>query len=144
MPMAARSDTHRLCLACRRIFHATNRAYGQPRRLYLTVKPGACRPAASLRTAVRQTRVLFLLAKSEAVFWGANAAPGRMVVFLGFRRRIEERRLRRGCNGQSHGIQQTVIFKFAHRALLVGELQSFRPFCTHRNSPKLPMPHSGS
>jgi len=67
------------------------------------VEPGAC-PSASVarRAAVRQTRakrVLFLLAKSEAVFWRANAAPGRMVVFRGFRRRIEERRLRRGCNG---------------------------------------------
>ena len=50
---------------------------------------------------VRQTRakLLFLLAKSEAVFCRANAAPGRMVVFRGFRRRIEEQRLRRGCNG---------------------------------------------
>src|SRR6267142_901771 len=122
MPMAARSDTHRLCLACRRIFHATNRAYGQPRRLYLKVQPGACRPAASRRAAARQTRALFLLAKSEAVFCRANAAPGRMVVFRGLRRRIEERRLWGGCNGQSHGIQQTIIFKSAHRVLLAGEL----------------------
>src|ERR1700704_1501722 len=40
-----------------------------------------------------QRRLLFSLAKSEAVFCRAHAAPGRMV---GFRRRIEERSLRRG------------------------------------------------
>jgi len=87
------------------------------------------------RRAVQQRWVLFLLPKSEAVFRGPNAAPGRMVVCRGFRRRIEERCLRRRCNRHSNGIQQTVIFKFAHRALLIGELWSFRPLFTHRDSP---------
>ena len=110
--------------------------FGQSRRPYLTIWRGPARVVAAtsfagpLFSRHAQTRELFLLPKSVA----ANEGPRRMVVFRGFRRRLEERLLRRGCNGHLHGIQQTVVFKFAHRGL-VRELWPFRPFCTHRNSP---------
>ena len=77
--------------------------------------------------------------KGECHFFSTQI---RRVVCRSFRWRIEERGLRRGCNGHLHGLQQTVVFKFAHRAL-VRELWSFRPFCTHRDSPTLPTLHFG-
>jgi hypothetical protein len=129
----------RLCFACRRIFHVTNRL-------------GAIRP---IRKAVPHD-----LVEARRVSWRQRGVPGRSsagarkrechflatqirrVICRSFCRQIEERGFRRGCNGHLHGLQQTVVFEFAHRAL-VRELWSFRPFCTHRDSPTLPTPHFG-
>src|SRR5882757_285342 len=105
MPMVPNAAILTACaLRAGGFFHATSRAFGRsgrPRRLYLTVGSSRARVVQRRRTGPLcgkrvQRRLLFLLAKSEAVFCRAYAAPGRMV---GFRRRIEERSLRRGCNG---------------------------------------------
>jgi hypothetical protein len=56
-----------------------------------------------------------------------NQRPGRFVVVGGLRQLIESRRvgqevlLRRGRNGRSHGIQQTIELNFTHHALRVRE-----------------------
>ena len=51
--------------------------------------------------------------------------PGHVVVVRNFRRLIEGRFLRRGRNGRSHGVQQTVVLNLTHHALQVRERGHF-------------------
>src|SRR6266849_6353981 len=64
-----------------------------------------------------------------------NQRPCRFVVVGGLRQLIESRRvgqevlLRRGRNGRSHGIQQTIELNFTHHALRVRERTITESFC---------------
>src|SRR6202045_5257081 len=64
-----------------------------------------------------------------------NEWPGARVVVGGFRRLIgglrlgQEVLLRSRLDGRSHGIQQSIEFNFAHRALRVGVRNVSEVFC---------------
>src|SRR5712664_3604152 len=91
-------------------------------------------PGATREPSRRATRSLALTsAGGVPAFRKWNERPGQLVVIGRFRRRIERRRVGQKIllrsDGRSHGIQQTVEFSFAHRALRVGEGRISKHLC---------------
>src|SRR5260370_2845893 len=81
------------------------------------------------------------LAGGVPAFGKWNKRPGQLVVVGGFRRLVESLRtgqeilLRRGLDRRSHGIQQSVEFSFAHRALPVSlSARSQKSFVSRLNT----------